>query len=46
MINGQKVAQIVREELFNKKLLLHEYLELLEENSSIENKMPEDILNI
>lgn len=46
MINGQKVAQIVEEELFNKKLLLHEYLELLEKNSSIENRMPEDILDI
>ena len=46
LINGKKVAHIVEEELFKRKMSLSDYLESLEKEYSIQKRMAEDILYV
>jgi hypothetical protein len=46
MINGKKIVQIVKDELFVTKFTLEEYLEQLEENYKVENKAPQEIVEV
>lgn len=46
LVNGKKIVQIVREGLFASKLLLNEYLDLLEDSYRFAPKKPEEIINI